>query len=171
MQGRFWLFPAAFIVHDSEEILTLPAWIASHQSVLNRVAQTNRLAAIAVENLPRTTAAVAIAVGAELLVIAMATLAVTRRPRGASLNIYAALLGLFTLHALTHYGQALFFHGYTPGLITAALIIPAFSGHLYRRLVPDPLSVRAAVMSAAIGLLLFLPIVELAQLAGHALTS
>jgi hypothetical protein len=91
-----------------------------------------------------------------------------RRPHGASLYLYATLLGLFSLHALTHYGLAFFLRGYTPGLITAVPVIPPCSGYIYRHLVPDALSVRAAVTSAAAGFLLFLPIVELAHIAAGA---
>ena len=98
-----WLLPAAFIIHDGEEVLTMPAWIAHNRDVLERIAQLGGPARRAIESLPVTTAQVAAGAAIELIVLAAATLAAARaRPGGAAISVYAALLAVFVGHSATH---------------------------------------------------------------------
>jgi hypothetical protein len=149
----------------------MPSWIAQHHAVLTQIAATSAVARRAVQNLPTSTSEVVLAVAVELLLIVVATALFTRRiGRGFRLYLYSALLGIFSFHALTHLGQAIVLRGYTPGVISAVLVIPPIAVYLYSRLIrPDLLTWRTAILTAIAGALLFLPIVELAHLAGHAL--
>jgi hypothetical protein len=154
------LFPVAFVIHDGEELLTMQAWIAGHRPALDALAARNAWTRTAVDALPVTFSATAVAIGLELLVIVLATIAFTRNPRqGASRSIYAALLGVFTGHSLTHVLQALYFAGYTPGVVTAVVVIPPFSVVIYRALFRSAvLTRRAAIVSALAGAAVFLPL-------------
>jgi hypothetical protein len=155
-----WLLPAAFIIHDGEEVLTMPAWIARNRDVLERIAQLGGPARRAIESLPVTTAQVAAGATIELIVLSAATLAAARaRPGGAAISVYAALLAVFVGHSATHLLQAVIFRGYTPGVVTAALVIPPVGVVLYRRLLNGGLlTARKALVSGAVGVLAFGPL-------------
>jgi hypothetical protein len=164
-----WLLPAAFVVHDSEEILTMPSWIARHEPLVQAIRRIGPFGDRVVANLPRTTGAVATAVAVELMVLVIATAWLTRHPRrGLGLDIYCVLLGLFVGHSVTHVGLAILFRGYTPGVITAVVLIPPMGLFLYRRLLESNLVTwRTAIAAAVFGMLAFLPVVLAAQYIGR----
>jgi Protein of unknown function with HXXEE motif len=167
-----WLLPATFVVHDSEEILTMPSWIARHEPLLQAIRTLGPFGDRVVANLPRTTGAVARAVAVELIVLVIVTAWVTRHPRrGLPLDIYSALLGLFVGHSVTHVGLAILLRGYTPGVMTAVVLIPPMGVYLYRRLLDSNLVTwRTAIATAAVGMLAFLPVVLAAQYLGRTLS-
>jgi Protein of unknown function with HXXEE motif len=171
VRRALWLLPLAFIVHDGEEILTIPGWIARNRSVLDRFASTDPLARRIVENLAATTGAVTGAVLAELVVVLLATFAAQRRLHiGPALYAYTAVLGVFFLHSLTHVGLAATMRGYTPGVISAILVIPPVSIVVYRRLFSAGLLTwRSATLSAAAGAVLVVPAVVAAHYFGRSL--
>jgi hypothetical protein len=164
-----WVLPLAFAIHDGEEILTMPGWIARNRPVLDRIADTGALARRVVENLASTTSAVTSAVLAELAVILLVTFVAQRRPHsGPTMYAYAAMLGVFFLHSLTHVGSAIVLRGYTPGVISAILVIPPASIYVYRRLLSAHLLTwRSAAWSAAAGAALVVPAVIAAHYFGH----
>ena len=165
-----WLLPAAFIVHDGEEVLTMPRWIAEHQLALQRVAELGAVPRAIVANLPTTTREVAAAVCVVLVVLVMATLLAQRRPRGAALHFYAALLGAFAGHAFSHIAGSITLREYTPGVVTAVLVIPPAGWHIYGRLCASArLTRKAALASAAVGIAAMAPLVIAAHCAGRAL--
>jgi hypothetical protein len=159
VRRAIWLLPLAFIVHDGEEIVTMPGWIARNRSVLDRIASTDPLARHVVENLATTTSAVTAAVLAELAVILLVTFVAQRRPHiAAAMYAYAAILGVFFLHSLTHAGSAIIMRSYTPGVISAVLVIPPASIYVYRRLFSAGLLTwRSAALTAAAGAALGVP--------------
>jgi hypothetical protein len=164
-----WLMPATFIVHDSEEILTMPSWIARHEPTLQAIRRLAPFGSRIVANLPRTTGAVAAAVAVELIVIVIVTAWLARHPRrGLPLDIYSAILGLFVGHSVTHAGLAILVRGYTPGVVTAVVLIPPMGVYLYGRLLDSNLVTwRSAIATAAVGMLAFVPAVLAAQYAGR----
>ena len=166
-----WLLPLVFVIHDGEEILTMPRWIAGHRPLLQDMARTSPAARRVVANLPTTTAQVAIAVAVELAVFLLATALVARDPRrGFALYFYAAVLGVYTAHSLTHLGQAILLGAYTPGVVTAVLVVPAAGAYLYKRLFEaDLLSRRSALLSTAVGVLGMVPLLLAAHFLGHVL--
>ena len=38
LQRSLWLFPASFIIHDAEELATMPAWVDENRSTLAAIA-------------------------------------------------------------------------------------------------------------------------------------
>lgn len=166
-----WLLPAAFIVHDSEEIITMPDWIRQNREALATIAKQNEFAARVVDNLAQTTVQVAVAVVFELLLILLATvLLLKNRQNSFGLYLYSAILGVFFLHTFTHAAQALFFGGYTPGVLTALLVIPPTSLYLYRQFFQMKLLTwKTALLSALTGVLLILPVLLFAHFLGRTL--
>jgi uncharacterized protein with HXXEE motif len=171
IRSAVWLLPATFVVHDSEEILTMPSWIARHEPTFQALRKLGPLGDRVVANLPRTTGAVATSVAVELIVLAIATAWLSRHPRrGLGLDIYTVLLGLFVGHSVTHVGLAILFRGYTPGVITAVALIPPMGVYVYKRLLESNLVTwRTAIATAAAGMLAFLPVVLAAQYLGRTL--
>jgi hypothetical protein len=45
-----WLLPFVFVIHDGEEILTMPRWIAGHRPLLERIAHKSPAARRVVAN-------------------------------------------------------------------------------------------------------------------------
>jgi len=125
-----WLLPVVFIIHDGEELFTMPGWIVRHQQELDQLARMNEIAAGMVRSLPTTTAQVAVAIGFILLLFVVVTAGASMsRKRGFWLYAYASLLGVLFLHVFTHIAQAVLIGGYAPGVIGAVVaIIP---GTLY----------------------------------------
>ena len=168
LRAAVWLLPLAFVIHDGEEILTMPRWIAEHRPLLERIAHSGAPARRVVDNLPTTTAQVAVAVAVELAVLLFATVLFSRGPRpGPALYFYAAALGVFTAHSLTHLGQTLLLGAYTPGVVTAVLIVPAAGVYLYKRLFEAGLlSRRSAWLSGFAGAVGIVPLLLTAHRLG-----
>jgi hypothetical protein len=160
-----------FVIHDGEEILTMPRWLAAHGPLLERIAHKGPAAQRVVANLPTTTAQVAVAVAVELAVFLLATWLVARDPRpGFALYFYAGLLGVYTAHSLTHLGQTLLLRAYTPGVVSALLLVPPVGGFIYKRLFEvGLLSRRSALLSAAAGVLGMVPLLLTAHRIGRVL--
>ena len=168
-----WLLPLVFIIHDGEELLTMPGWIVRHQQKLDQLARMNEIAAEMVHSLPTTTAQVAVAIGFILLlfVVVTAGASMTRR-RGFWLYAYASLLGVLFLHVFTHIAQAILIGGYAPGVIGAVVAIIPGALYLYKRLFEAKLlTVKSALVTALIGFALFVPGAMLAHQLGRMLGS
>lgn len=155
----YWLLPLVFVIHDTEELLTMPGWFANHRAALESLGERGGLAARIVASAPSTTARAAVAIGVVLVVLLIATVGVTRsRGRGGWLYVYSGLLGLLFLHVFTHVAQALLFRSYVPGLYGAVFAVLPGSVFIYRRLIGGGLlSRRTAVVTALVGFALFVP--------------
>ena len=168
-----WLLPLIFIIHDGEELLTMPGWIADHQQELDRLAGMSEVAAEMVRSLPKTTSQVAIAVGVILLFFVVVTVGASiSLKRGFWLYAYASLLGVLFLHVFTHIGQAILVGGYAPGVIGAVVAIIPGALYIYKRLFEARLlTLKSAAITALIGFALFVPGAMLAHQIGRLLGS
>ena len=164
----YWLLPAAFLVHDTEELFTVPSWVVAHRSQLADFARRAGLSEDAVDRLPASLSAFAGAVAILLVLFLGVTWGATRtRGRGPLQFVFALLLGGFFVHGFTHLGQALFFGGYTPGSVTAAVVVIPASLYLYVRLFRAHLLTRkTAIVAALLGIACFLPATVLALAVG-----
>ena len=168
-----WLMPLAFIIHDGEELLTMPHWIANHRSELDYLASKSETAAEMIRSLPVTTKQTAIAIGVFLILFLVVTTGATILSKhGFWLYAYAALLGILFLHVFTHIAQAVIFAGYTPGLVGAVVVVIPAAIYIYKRLFEENLlTIKSAILTALIGLVLFVPGALLAQQIGQTLGS
>ena len=154
----FWLLPLVFVIHDAEELVTMPGWLVEHRAMLDAFAQRGPLAATVVAAAPTTTARAAVAIGLVLAVLLLATAGATFTRSKACFYAYASLLGLLFLHVFTHVAQAIYFGSYVPGLLGAIFAVLPGTMFLYRRLFAARLlDGRTAILTALGGFALFVP--------------
>jgi hypothetical protein len=168
-----WLLPLIFIIHDGEELLTMPGWIANHQQELDRLAMMSDMAAEMIRSLPKSTSQVAVAIGFILLLFMMVTVGASISiKRGFWLYAYASLLGVLFLHVFTHIAQAILIGGYAPGVIGAVGAIIPGALYIYKKLFEAQLlTLKSAAVTALIGFTLFVPGAMLAHRIGRLLGS
>ncbi len=162
--GRvYWMLPAAFVLHDAEELATMPAWVESHRGRIEALLSSIGAGDVAAA-LPTTFAQAAIAIGCVMLVFVLVTAGVWSRPASPVWRAaYGGLLGAFFLHAFTHVAQSLVFGGYTPGVVTAVLVVAPVSVYVYRSLTRQgALDRRTTLVASVVAMLLFVPAVRLA---------
>jgi hypothetical protein len=168
-----WLLPIVFIIHDGEELLTMPSWIASHQQELDQLARMSEVAAKLVRSLPTTTTQIAIAIGFILLLFIVVTVGASMSgKRGFWVYAYASLLGVLFLHVFTHIAQAILVGGYAPGVIGAVAAVIPGTLYIYKRLFEAKLlTLKSAAFAALIGFALFVPGALMAHQIGRMLGS
>lgn len=156
----YWLFPFGFILHDGEELVTMTGWIARHQSELENISSVGAVARRLVESVPASRVEVGVTIALELALLVAVTSLATRRPDSRiRLYMYAALLGVFVVHAVAHALQVIVFRSYVPGVISAVTVIPAVGIIVYRRLFRSgALTPRTALVATLAGALVFLPL-------------
>ncbi len=154
----FWLLPLVFVIHDAEELVTMPGWLVEHRAMLDAFAARGPLAAMAVAAAPTTTARAAVAIGLVLAVLLLATAGATFTRSKAWFYAYASLLGLLFLHVFTHVAQAIYFGSYVPGLLGAIFAVLPGTVFIYRRLFAARLlDWKTAILTALGGFALFVP--------------
>jgi hypothetical protein len=164
-----WLLPLAYVVHDAEEYATRQAWLAEHGVTLSRWLRQALGANPVMPIQSMSEAAVLRAMGAIFLLILVVTAAFAVWRSQATRLAYLVVLGGFFVHGFAHVGQAIAFGGYAPGVATALLVVIPASLLIYRQLSKaEPTSIRATLITAAIGALLFVPLVLLAVAIGRA---
>jgi hypothetical protein len=164
-----WIMPLVFAIHDGEELLTMPAWIAAHRAALDALAARSAIVSRLVASLSTTTRSVAVAIGIAAAVVLAVTVAASRSPgRGWGWHAYLAVLGVLFLHVYTHVLQAVFFAGYVPGLYGAVFAALPGTAYLYRRLFrAGVLDLKTAARDAALGVVLAVPAVGAAHALGR----
>ncbi|MGC9478392.1 HXXEE domain-containing protein [Streptomyces sp. WG4] len=118
-----WL-PAAWALHDAEELATVPGWWRREMPALRERFPT------VPEAVWRRAGSVdgrefAVAVGAMAAVVAAASAA--GRLTGGRSATYQAALNAFGLHGLVHLAQAALVRGCTPGSATSPLVVVPFT--------------------------------------------
>ncbi|KAB1193514.1 HXXEE domain-containing protein [Haloferax sp. MBLA0076] len=154
-----WLLPVSWLVHDVEEILTIERW--SRRST--RWVETNEISGLQrrlVDMLATTRRQFSIAVGIVGIVFVVATIAGVSDLTGVGILVYTAMLGGYFAHAFVHLGQSLVVRGYTPGVVTAVVVVIPASLALYRRLFSTGLvGLKTATVTGIVGVVLFVPVV------------
>ena len=155
LSGWIWAGPGVFLLHDTEEVLTVAPWLRAHGAELPRVLQPF---------LGVTTRQFALAVLFLFLGFLAAAAHGTRRARdGHSPAVFLFVAGALVGNALTHLAQAALFGGYTPGVVTALLVVLPYGYLLGERLHASGLASRRTWASAvAVGTVAQFPIAALA---------
>jgi len=156
----YWVFPVAFVVHDFEELLTMPAWFRAHQHEL-RTFLTHLGVGPFIDSFPTTFARAALAIAPFLILVCAVTAGVSLRwQSGVWRALYGGLLGAFLLHTFTHVAWAVIFRAYTPGLITAVLVVAPVSLFLCTFLLRrGAIDLKPSLVAALVALALLLPCV------------
>ncbi|MBG0814850.1 HXXEE domain-containing protein [Planomonospora sp. ID82291] len=151
-----WGLLAAWAIHDSEELFTMSGW--TEQAVPRLRERFPQVPPQVWEKLRTTPAQAAVAIGI------MGGLVAAASARGAATGgrsrLYQTVLAGFGLHAITHVAQAAAVRGYTPGVVTAPLVVAPFSIWAWRRLRAAGVPTGGGASSA--GALLALPAVAAA---------
>lgn len=115
-----WLLPAAFLLHDAEEMIFLPAWLRRHRNLLaRRFPRLSRRLLPRVAGISRAKFAVMAAeeLGLLLIVTSYAALSHDYRP-------WLALFSAFGVHLVMHVGQWIAVGRYVPvGATSLAALI------------------------------------------------
>jgi hypothetical protein len=131
MTHVIWLFLVVFMLHDLEEIIVVENWLIRYRM---QVAQKlpAPLEKLLKPMLNMTTAQFSVAVtGIFVILTAAVLLTVTTLPDGTYLPFFLVCLHVMFLHVFTHLGQSILFRAYTPGVVTAVLLIfPVLYGAL-----------------------------------------
>ncbi|MEY9091635.1 hypothetical protein ABH899_000234 [Paenibacillus sp. RC84] len=156
-----WLFLAAFMIHDFEEIIFVESWMNRNYARLRpRVPGPGQKLFKDMSNVKSSQFAVAVFVEF-ILFIPVTYLAAER-------GIWALFIGfnaLLFVHVFTHLGQSLLLRSYTPGVVTAVAVSLPYSVYLFYRLLRDGAATWQDLLTCAPLGLLLLPVV----LAGHKL--
>src|SRR4051812_1583779 len=124
IKRMLWLLPGAFVVHDAEEFVTMPTWFAANGQSLHAMLQQFIGASGAQVPEPQDALGIGLAMLVILSLFAAAAACASLMPKSrTALVVYMTLLGAFFLHGLGHVGQAILFRGYTPGVVTAILVV------------------------------------------------
>ncbi|MFI6786482.1 HXXEE domain-containing protein [Nonomuraea sp. NPDC050383] len=146
-----WGLLAAWAVHDAEELVTMPGWAGRAGPRLRR-----RFPGVPWERLDVSRAHTTVAIG--LMGGAVAALSAAGARTGGRSPAFQAALTAFGLHGVVHLAQAAVTRGYTPGAVTAPLVVIPFTVWARRRLreagVPAPPRGSSAVGALAVPLLL-----------------
>ncbi|WP_327633260.1 HXXEE domain-containing protein [Kribbella sp. NBC_00482] len=121
MKKVAWGLLAAWIIHDLEELATMPSF-----------SQRTDLPTPLTKVLPMSRTEAATAIGLTGIAMAAAS-AAGAATNGRSKFFQASLMG-FGLHAGTHLAQSALLRRYTPGLITTPLVVIPFTTWAWRRL-------------------------------------
>ncbi|MFS0839746.1 HXXEE domain-containing protein [Paenibacillus sp. 1P03SA] len=156
-----WLFLAAFMIHDFEEIIFVEPWMKKNYKRL-RPRVPGPWQRLFQEMSGVTSSQFAVAVFVEfILFVPVAYLAAER-------GIWALFIGfnaLLFIHVFTHLGQSVLLRAYTPGVVTAVMVVLPYSVYLFYRLLRDGAATWQDLLVCAPSGLLLLPVV----LAGHKL--
>jgi hypothetical protein len=115
LAGWVWTLPLVFVVHDSEEIMTMATFLRSH---------ADRLPGQLLKVTALSTGQFALSVLFLLaLILVFCLLAKRASYTGLPMTLFAVLTAILFGNGLTHLGQAAILRGYTPGLLTAPFVI------------------------------------------------
>ncbi|MGP0583573.1 HXXEE domain-containing protein [Paenibacillus timonensis] len=130
-----WLFLVAFVIHDMEEIIWVGPW-AKRNRQKAVAAVPARMRRSLTQMLTINSSQFAVAVLLEFIVFVPFTLMAAEQGR---FFIFLSINSLFFLHVFTHVAQSLYLKMYTPGVVTAVLIVFPYSLVLFDRLLSENL--------------------------------
>jgi len=145
-----WLFLVAFVIHDMEEMIWVGPW-AKRNRQKAVAAVPARMRRSLTQMLTINSSQFAVAVLLEFIVFVPFTLMAAEQGR---FFIFLSINSLFFLHVFTHVAQSLYLKMYTPGVVTAVLIVLPYSLVLFDRLLSDNLVTWGEILlSVPVGLL------------------
>ncbi|GAA3554291.1 hypothetical protein GCM10022419_038350 [Nonomuraea rosea] len=122
-----WGLLAAWTVHDAEELATMAGWVRTARPRLE-----SRYPRVPWDRLEVSQRHVNVAIG--LMGVAMAGASALGARTGGRSPVFQAALAGFGLHGVAHLAQSAATRGYTPGVVTAPVVVIPFSVWAWRRL-------------------------------------
>ena len=150
-----WLLPIFFMFHDFEEILMIEQWSTKHgEQMRENIPPFMRK--VYNSMLQMTTRNFAMDVlYVYILIVTVTCIAVFL----SFYLLYLAVLAVFFLHVFTHLGQSIYLRKYTPGVVTAVLLVLPYSLYAYYRLLNDGIVTTEDIGWSLLVVLLLLPFV------------
>ncbi|MFJ6853188.1 HXXEE domain-containing protein [Streptomyces sp. NPDC091271] len=145
-----WGLFAAWAVHDAEELATMARWAATARPRLQE--RFPRVPDAVWRRMDLSQREVNTAIGLMAGVVAAASADGART--GGRSRFFGTVLFGFGLHGAVHLAQSAAYRGYTPGVVTAPLVVIPYSVWAVRRLAAAGVPVGGG-RSAAAGLALF----------------
>jgi len=161
INSLMWLFLAAFMIHDFEEIIVVESWMKKNYQRIHPLVPKS------IGNLLREMSGVkssqfAVAVFVEFIVFIPVTyLAVEHK----HYVLFVGFNALLFIHVFTHLAQSIFVKSYTPGVVTGLLVVLPYSLYLFYRMLDQELVTMKQILLYAPTGLLVIPLVLL----GHKL--
>lgn len=154
-----WLLPVVFLIHDLEEIALVERWMAHHrEEILQRYGHL-RPVRIMLNLTNVTTRQFTIAVATILAIMVWAAWVGARDlSPGFGQDFYATAVAGLLLNVVTHVVQSLLLGRYTPGVVTALLVVLPYSLYAFYRLDTAGLLTAEVTSWSAVVAALMLPI-------------
>jgi hypothetical protein len=143
-----WAFLVAFLIHDIEEIFTMERFTRENQERFPRLLRN----LLAISTVQFTVAVVV------LFVIGLLAAYLATQPQR-EMDVFIIVLAIFLVHVVGHIAFPIFFHRYTPGLVTAVVIVLPYSLYTFYRLFSANLvNSNSFSISTLVGFLLLVPL-------------
>ncbi|KTD88054.1 HXXEE domain-containing protein [Paenibacillus etheri] len=148
-----WLLPILFMFHDFEEIIVIEAWSAKY-GMRVEAALPPFIRKMYSSMMHMTTRNFALDVlFVYILIVAVTCIAAFF----SNYLLYLAVLAVFFFHVFTHLGQTIYLKMYTPGVVTAVLVVLPYSLYAYYRLLDDDVVSVTDIGWSLVVVLLLLP--------------
>lgn len=164
-----WLLPLSFVLHDLEEMITWNGWMQKNHRLLDVIKSKNKFTRYLISHISPKAIQMAWAALFELFIIVFFTLWAQVLPTVFyGIQLYTIILLSLLFHVFSHIGQLIIFRKYTPGVITAVLIVlPNMLYILSRIFLIFHYSISTLLLLSLVGILIFLPVVLTAHKAGQ----
>ena len=159
-----WGLFVTWVVHDLEEWLVMPSW---GRKAADRLAARFPRAPRFVWSLIRVSRLHAtIAIGLVGLVVAWASWAGARS--GGRSTFFQIVLIAYGLHALVHLGQSVVARSYTPGVVTAPIIVAPYAWWAWQQINHAGIATTGGAVTWILAVVLLLPVILGAHLIARA---
>ncbi len=165
LRTLLWSFPAVFLVHDWEEILTAERFWRENRDSLP-------IPATIKDRIEITTPQMAAAVSCIFGIVLSASYLAAKSPirAGSRIEFFSTAVAVLFLNALQHAAQSLVIRKYTPGAVSALSVSLPYSVYVFHRLCEEGLIDEDALRrSLKMGGLLAVPVALGAHAAGRLL--
>lgn len=125
-----WLGPVVFLIHDLEEVFWTQSWIEK-----NRFLFEGTLVERLIHSMGYSPVEFGLVVLLITILCSMISFFATRQIKaGMSMNLYVSTLLILFANVFTHAGQSLILGMYTPGVVTAVLVVLPYTVIAFRTL-------------------------------------
>ncbi|MBN6188998.1 HXXEE domain-containing protein [Aneurinibacillus sp. BA2021] len=170
MYTWIWLFPIVFMLHDFEEIITVEAWLSKNKMKVYHMFPTffARRQAMFDRRFAMKTVQFSVAVAWIFVLLSLITFYTSQSlAHGGSFLFYVAALHVLFGNVWTHVIQSIVLRGYTPGVVTAVVLVLPYSVYMYSRLLAEGYIDWSLIWSALPLSIVLLPLIFFGLLLGR----
>nr|WP_019124005.1 HXXEE domain-containing protein [Brevibacillus massiliensis] len=130
MRKIIWLGPAVFLIHDLEEVFWTQPWIEKNRFLF----EDTRFERV-IEAMGYQPAKFGLVVALITILYGIISYFATRQIQaGLSMNLYVSTILILFVNVFTHAGQTVLLGMYTPGVVTAVLVVLPYTVIAFRTL-------------------------------------